>query len=84
MLVKAYIIILAAILCFSVLTARSQGLLFKSEDSLLTQRTSLHIFDTHPPVFHFPASLFLSSVGESICIYVANYVLLYIDHHFKP
>ena len=51
MLVKAYNIILSAILCFSVLTARSQGLLFKSEDSLLTQRTSLHVFDTHPPVF---------------------------------
>jgi hypothetical protein len=52
MLVKAYNIIPATILCFSVLTARSQGLLFKSEDSLLTQRTSLHVFDTHPPVFH--------------------------------
>ena len=51
MLVKAYNIILSAILCFSVLAARSQGLLFKSEDSLLTQRTSLHVFDTHPPVF---------------------------------
>ena len=39
------------LLCLPVLTTRSQGLLFKSEDSLLTQRTSLHVFDTHPPVF---------------------------------
>jgi hypothetical protein len=52
MLVKANIIIPVAILCLSALTARSQGLLFKSEDSLLTRRTSLHVFDTHPPVFH--------------------------------
>ncbi len=52
MLVKAYTIIPAAILCFSALTLRSQGLLFKSEDSLLTQRTSFHVFDSHPPVFH--------------------------------
>jgi hypothetical protein len=52
MLVKALNIIPAAILCFSALTARSQGLLFKSEDSLLTQRTSLRVFDTHPLVFH--------------------------------
>jgi hypothetical protein len=50
--VKANIIIPVATLCLSVLTARSQGLLFKSEDSLLTQRTSLHVFDPHPPVFH--------------------------------
>jgi len=52
MLVKANNTISVAILCLSILTARSQGLLFKSEDSLLTQRTSLHVFDTHPPVFH--------------------------------
>ncbi len=34
------------------LTTRSQGLLFKSTDSLPSQRTSLRVFDTNPPVFH--------------------------------
>jgi hypothetical protein len=52
MLVRIRSIILLLILYLPVLTARSQGLLFKSEDSLLTQRTSLHLFDAHPPVFH--------------------------------
>ena len=51
MLVRIRPIIPLLLLCLPVLTARSQGLLFKSEDSLLTQRTSLHVFDTHPPVF---------------------------------
>lgn len=51
MLVRIRPIIPLILLCLPVLTARSQGLLFKSEDSLLTQRTSLHVFDTHPPVF---------------------------------
>jgi hypothetical protein len=52
MLVRIRSIIPLLLLCLPALTARSQGLLFKSEDSLLTQRTSLHVFDTHPPVFH--------------------------------
>ncbi len=74
MLVKAHNIIPTAILCFSVLTARSQGLLFKSEDSLLTRRTSLHIFDNHPPLFrdNFYIEFDLSLWGNSNLGYVLD------------
>ena len=44
--------ILFSILCFYVLPSKAQGLLFASEDSLLTQRTSLHVFSPDVPVFH--------------------------------
>lgn len=49
---RVYKIILLFILFFSVLHTKAQGLLFKSEDSLLTQRTSFHVFSSNEPVFH--------------------------------
>ena len=52
MLVRVYKIVLPFLLCFHVLNARAQGLLFKSNDSLLTQRTSLSVFGSDAPVFH--------------------------------
>ena len=52
MLVKIRLIIPVLLFSIPALTTRSQGLLFKSNDSLPARRTSLHVFDTHPPVFH--------------------------------
>lgn len=52
MLVKKDKFILLFILCFPLLATNAQGLQFKSEDSLLTQRTSYHVFSSDAPVFH--------------------------------
>lgn len=59
---RVYKIILFVILCFHVLNINAQGLLFASEDSLLTQRTSLRVFGSDAPVFrdHFTIAFDLS------------------------
>jgi len=49
---KIFIIVLLFTLCFQALNTRAQGLLFKSNDSLLTKRTSFHVFNTDIPEFH--------------------------------
>ena len=45
-------VILLFLLSFPLPHTKAQGLLFASEDSLLTQRTSLHLFNKDAPVFH--------------------------------
>jgi DNA-binding SARP family transcriptional activator len=57
-----------------ILHARAQGLQFKSEDSLLTQRTSYRVFSSHAPVFygHFYISFDLSLWDNANLGYVFN------------
>ncbi|MBS1601169.1 MAG: hypothetical protein JST42_00780, partial [Bacteroidetes bacterium] len=61
-------------LCLLVLNTHAQGLLFKSNDSLLTQRTSMTVFGADPPVFHdhFTVSFDLSLWDNSHLGYVFN------------
>jgi len=49
---KLFIITFLCTLCFQALNTCAQGLLFKSNDSLLTKRTSLHVFGADIPEFH--------------------------------
>jgi hypothetical protein len=72
--VKVVRTILLIILCFSILHAHTQGLQFKSEDSLLTQRTSYHVFNSHVPTFygHFYISFDLSLWDNANLGYVFN------------
>lgn len=74
MLVKIVKSILLLILCFPLLTTRAQGLQFKSEDSLLTQRTSFHVFSSDVPVFydHFYIDFDLSLWDNANLGYVFN------------
>jgi hypothetical protein len=64
------------ILCLSypLLNTCAQGLQFASEDSLLTQRTSLHLFSADAPVFrdHFFIAFDLSLWDDSHLGYVFN------------
>ncbi len=46
-----YKIIFLFAICFYSLNIKAQGLLFKSNDSLLTKRTSFHVFNDDVPVF---------------------------------
>lgn len=68
------ILLLTFILCLSVLNAAAQGLQFKSEDSLLTLRTSYRVFNSKVPVFygHFYISFDLSLWDNSNLGYVFN------------
>jgi len=68
------LILLLYILSLSVLPALAQGLQFKSEDSLLTQRTSYRVFSSHVPVFygHFYISFDLSLWDNANLGYVFN------------
>jgi len=68
------LILLLYILSLSVLRAHGQGLQFKSEDSLLTQRTSYRVFSSHVPVFygHFYISFDLSLWDNANLGYVFN------------
>jgi len=74
MLVKAFRIISSYILCFYVLNTNAQGLLFKSEDSLLTQRTSYRVFNSNIPLFkdHFFINFDLSLWDNANLGYVFN------------
>jgi hypothetical protein len=74
MLVKIVKSILIVILCFPLLTTNAQGLQFKSEDSLLTQRTSFHVFGSNAPVFrdHFYIDFDLSLWDNANLGYVFN------------
>src|SRR6201991_549044 len=67
-------ILLPIIVSLSVLHAGAQGLQFKSEDSLLTQRTSYHVFNSRVPVFygHFYISFDLSLWDNANLGYVFN------------
>ncbi|TDX00328.1 hypothetical protein [Dinghuibacter silviterrae] len=64
------------VLCLSypVLDACAQGLQFASEDSLLTQRTSLHVFGPEPPLFrdHLLIDFDLSLWDNSHLGYIFN------------
>ena len=66
--------ILGFILCFPLLSVHAQGLQFKSEDSLLTQRTSYHVFSSDIPVFedHFFIAFDLSLWDNANLGYVFN------------
>ncbi|HEY4338127.1 MAG TPA: hypothetical protein VGM89_19605 [Puia sp.] len=68
------LILLLNILSLPVLRARAQGLQFKSEDSLLTQRTSYRVFNSHVPVFygHLYISFDLSLWDNANLGYVFN------------
>jgi hypothetical protein len=74
MLGKVFKTILFFIPCFYVLNTNPQGLLFKSEDSLLTQRTSYCVFNSGFPVFygHFYISFDLSLWDNANLGYVFN------------
>lgn len=74
MLVKVAKPILIVILCFPLLATNAQGLQFNSEDSLLTQRTSFHVFSSGAPVFrdHFYIDFELSLWDNSNLGYVFN------------
>ncbi|HWB93009.1 MAG TPA: hypothetical protein VG605_14195 [Puia sp.] len=74
MLVKIDKFILCFILCFPLLSIHAQGLQFKSEDSLLTQRTSYHVFSSDVPVFgdHFFIAFDLSLWENANLGYVFN------------
>ena len=67
-------ILLPVILCLSILHASAQGLQFKSEDSLLTQRTSYRVFNSKVPVFygHFYISFDISLWDNANLGYVFN------------
>jgi len=67
-------ILLPILLCLSILHASAQGLQFKSEDSLLTQRTSYRVFNSKIPVFygHFYISFDLSLWDNANLGYVFN------------
>src|SRR6201991_858020 len=67
-------ILLPVILCLSILHTGAQGLQFKSEDSLLTQRTSYRVFNSRVPVFygHFYISFDLSLWDNANLGYVFN------------
>ena len=62
------------ILSFCVLDSKAQGLVFNSNDSLLTKRTSLHVFGADPPVFkdHLSISFDLSLCDNANLGYVFN------------
>lgn len=68
------VIQLLIILYLSIPNAGAQGLQFKSEDSLLTLRTSYRVFGSKPPVFygHFYISFDLSLWDNSHLGYVFN------------
>lgn len=72
--VKSIRLILLVFLSMLILHAGAQGLQFKSEDSLLTQRTSYRVFNTHVPVFygHVYISFDLSLWDNSNLGYVFN------------
>jgi DNA-binding SARP family transcriptional activator len=72
--VKVARTILLIILSFPVGQAYTQGLQFKSEDSLLTQRTSYRVFNSHVPTFygHFYISFDLSLWDNANLGYVFN------------
>lgn len=72
--VKIAKLIPTVILCFPLLTTSAQGLQFKSEDSLLTQRTSFRVFSSHAPVFqdHFYIAFDLSLWDNANLGYVFN------------
>lgn len=74
MLVRFDKLILCFILCFPLLSAHTQGLQFKSEDSLLTQRTSYHVFSSDIPVYrdHFFIDFDLSLWDNANLGYVFN------------
>lgn len=74
MLVKIDKFIWCFILCFPLLSIHAQGLQFKSEDSLLTQRTSYHVFSSEVPVFrdHFYIDFDLSLWDNANLGYVFN------------
>ncbi|HLZ86004.1 MAG TPA: hypothetical protein VKQ52_02135 [Puia sp.] len=74
MLVKVAKIILLLTLSFPILITNAQGLQFKSEDSLLTQRTSYHVFNSPAPVFHdrFSIAFDLSLWDNANLGYVLN------------
>ena len=74
MLVSVFKNTLPFIFFLFAINARSQGLLFKSNDSLLTQRTSMTVFSADPPVFHdhFTISFDLSLWDNSHLGYVFN------------
>ncbi|GGA83384.1 kelch repeat-containing protein [Puia dinghuensis] len=74
MLVTVPKTILPFILCLPILTANAQGLQFKSEDSLLTQRTSYRVFPSAAPVFqdHFFIRFDLSLWDNANLGYVFN------------
>jgi len=52
---KVYFVPLFCTIFFQALNAKGQGLLFKSNDSLLTKRTSFHVFSSDMPEFHHHA-----------------------------
>jgi two-component SAPR family response regulator len=62
------------IICFQAFNAQAQGLLFKSNDSLLTKRTSLHVFNSDIPEFrhHVFVNFDLSLWDNSNLGYVFN------------
>ena len=70
---KIYTVILFA-LCVSIQNTKAQGLLFKSNDSLLTKRTSLHVFKSDVPKFrdHFFISFDLSLWDNANLGYIFN------------
>src|SRR5579871_5283441 len=72
--VKVARTILLIVLSFLILHAGAQGLQFKSEDSLLTQRTSYRVFNGRVPVFYgdFYISFDLSLWDNSNLGYVFN------------
>jgi len=74
MLVSAFKNTLPFLLSLLVLNINAQGLLFKSNDSLLTQRTSMTVFGSDPPIFHdhFSVSFDLSLWDNSHLGYVFN------------
>ena len=74
MLVSLFKNTLPFLLCLLVLNTSAQGLLFKSNDSLLTQRTSMTVFGADPPVFHdhFSVAFDLSLWDNSHLGYVFN------------
>ena len=74
MFVKVVRLILLLVLSLLVVHAGAQGLQFKSEDSLLTQRTSYRVFNSQAPVFygHFYLSFDLSLWDNANLGYVFN------------